>query len=162
MLGLPAVGLVSCAAACAVWLRTRHWRRLAADPARWPGGLSRPALTRYANQYLRTNGWERLPVWDCADVQVRASRGGLELNLFVVDDLISSLRTAMTDTAEKGLIEKAVVGALTRQIIDAGLRREAEASGIFVVNPTDLPQIDGAIRRARARHEKWRLALEKA
>ena len=161
MLVLPAVGLTSCAAAGAGWLHARHWRRLAADPDRWPCSLSRAALTRYANQYLRVNGWERMPAWEYADVQVRASRGGMDLNLYVVDDPISNLRTVMMDTAEKGLIQNAIVGALTQQTIDAGLRREAEAGGVFVVNPADLPQVDSAIRRARACHEKWRMALQK-
>jgi hypothetical protein len=150
-----------CTVGAGLWLRARRSLRLAADPDNWPHSLSRAALTRYANQYLSANGWERLPAWEYADVQVRASRGGLDLNLFVVDDPISNLRTVMSDTAEKGIIQKAVVGALTQQTIDAGLRKEAEAGGVFVVNPTDLPQIDSAIRRARACHEKWRVALQK-
>jgi hypothetical protein len=161
MLVLAAVGIALCAAGAVAWFHARSWRRLAADPAHWPPSLSRPALTRYANQYLRADGWERLPAWEYADVQVRASRGGVDLNLFVVDDSISNLRTVMSDTAEKGILQHAVVGALTRQTIEAGLRREAEASGVFVLNPTDLPQVDSAIRRARACHEKWRLALLK-
>jgi len=158
---LPAVGIALCVAGAVVWFHARRWRRLAADPVDWPRSLSRSALTRYANQYLRVQGWQRLPAWEYADVQVRASRGGLDLNIFVVDDSISNLRTVMTDTAEKGIFQNAVVGALTRQIIEPGLRREAEASGVFVLNPTDLPQVDSAIRRARTCHEKWRVALLK-
>jgi hypothetical protein len=158
---LPAFGLASCVVGAASWLHARRWRRLAADPGNWPPALSRPAVTRYANQYLRAEGWERLPAWDYADVQVRASRGGLDLNIFVVDDSYSNLRTVMLDTAEKGILQKAVVGALTQQTIDAGLRHEAEASGIFMLNPTDLPQVESAIRRARVRHAQWSEALKK-
>src|SRR5580698_4674471 len=131
MLVLAAFGLASCVVGVAAWLHARHWRRLAADPAKWPLSLSRPALTRYANQYLRAEGWERLPAWEYADVQVRASRGDLDLNIFVVDDSYANLRTVMLDTAEKGILQHAVVGALTCQTIDAGLRREAESSGVF-------------------------------
>jgi hypothetical protein len=161
MLVLSAFGLASCAVGVATWLHSRHWRRLAANPSNWPRSLSRPALTRYANQYLRAEGWERLPVWEYADVKVRASRGGLDLNIFVVDDSFSNLRTVMLDTAEKGILQKAVVGALTQQTIDPGLRHEAEASGMFVLNPSDLPQVASAIRRARVRHAQWSEASKK-
>ncbi|MEJ0048504.1 MAG: hypothetical protein WDN04_22110 [Rhodospirillales bacterium] len=51
---------------------------------------------------------------------MRASKGGVDLNLFVVDDRMSNLRTVMIDTAEKGIQRNAVVGALTRQIILTG------------------------------------------
>jgi hypothetical protein len=144
-----------------MWLNALRWHRLAADPRTWPRALSRRALTRYANHYLRVSGWQPLPPWEYADVQVRASKAGQDLNIFVVDDSLAKLRTVMMDTGEKGVQQNAVVGALTQQIIEPGLRQEAEASGIFVINPTDLPDVGSAIRRARARHEQWRKAAQK-
>ncbi len=161
ILVLLAIVVGAAAAGAAAWHNALRWRRLAADPAHWPHSLSRNEVTNFTRQYLRLAGWRALPPWEYADVQVRASKGGVDLNLFVVDDRMSNLRTVMIDTAEKGIQRNAVVGALTRQIILTGLRREAEASGVFVVNPTDLPRVEGAIRRAKARHEQWRRAALK-
>jgi hypothetical protein len=128
------------------------------EPRDWPGDLSRATLTRYAKRYLRRSGWEMLPEWDYDDVRVRASKDGMELNLFVVDDSLARIGTVLRDIGEKGGGRGVVVGALTQQPVAAALRHEAEMSGLFVVNPAELPEVDKAIRRAVRRREQRRSA----
>jgi hypothetical protein len=133
-----------------------------ADPLLWPRALSRARLTSYGNHYLRAAGWELLEPWDFEDVRVRASKGGVELNVYVVDDTLLSLRTAMRDVGDKIRRKRAVVGMLTQQTVDEDMRREAGLSGMFFVAPADLPDVMTAIRKAGARHEEWRRAASAA
>lgn len=141
------------------WVRRR--RRIAADPGCWPGRLSRPALTRHVRRYLQLSGWTLLPAWDYADVQVRAARGKCELNLFVMDDSLCSVRTVMRDVSEKCISHKAVIGALTQQAVLGSMLADAEASGMFIIGPANLPKVEHAVRRAHAQHEAWRRAAAK-
>jgi len=136
--------------------RTARWRQhIVAEPSHWPPDLSRSRLTRYANRYLRQSGWDLLPPWEYDDVRVRASRNGLALNIFVVDDSLATIPTVMRDVAETGLKRHEIVGALTQQPIPAIFRHEAEQSGIYLIGPTDLAHIDKAIRGAHRRREQW-------
>ncbi len=130
------------------WLAMRRRRLVMADPLLWPRALSRAQLTLYGNAYLRAAGWEILAPW--------------ELNIYVVDDSLFSLSTAMRDVAEKSRRKRAVVGVLTQQVFHAETRREAELGGTFVVGPADLPDVETAIRRAGARHAQWRQAATAA
>ncbi len=144
------------------WLAMRRRRLVMADPLLWPRALSRAQLTLYGNAYLRAAGWEILAPWEFEDVRVRASKPGVELNIYVVDDSLFSLSTAMRDVAEKSRRKRAVVGVLTQQVFHAETRREAELGGTFVVGPADLPDVETAIRRAGARHAQWRQAATAA
>jgi len=137
-------------------------RRVMADPNRWPPGLSRPQLIRYANYYLQAAGWAQLPPWEYEDVRIRASKPGIELNILVVDDPSSNLATKLKDAAQTSSRKGAVVGLLTQQTIHPELRREAELSGMFMIEPSGLPEAAKAIRTAAAQHQKWRRDAAKA
>jgi hypothetical protein len=162
MLVPAAVGVAALVMAGLSWLAMRRRRRVMADPLLWPRTLSRVQLTRYGNHYLRGAGWEPLAPWDFEDVRVRACKPGVELNIYVVDDLLMSSSTAMRDVGEKRRRKGAVVGMLTQQIVSDEMRREAELSGIFFVRPADLADVMKTIRRAGARHEQWRKAASAA
>lgn len=157
-----AAGAIACLLVAITWIAARRRLHVMANPHLWPRTLSRSQLTRYGNYYLRAAGWDLLPLWEYEDVRMRASKPGIELNIFVVDDAFSTLGLATRDVAEKSRRKQAIVGLLTQQVIHAELRREAESSGIFVVGPSDLPQIEKAIRRAGARHQQWRQAATAA
>ncbi len=148
--------------AALVLIALRRQRRVMADPSRWPRSLSRTKLTRYGNYYLRAAGWTPSEPWEYEDVRVRACKPGIEVNILVVDDSYASLTAKLRDAAEAGYRKQAIVGLLTQQVIHPQLRREAESSGIFVVGPSGLTEIEKAIRRAGQQHVKWREAAAKA
>jgi len=156
MLVITAFAVFACLMAALVWFESRRRRRVMADPNRWPPGLSRPQLIRYANYYLNANGWAPLLPWEYEDVRVRASKPGIELNILVVDDPCSNLTTKLKDAAQTSSRKNAVVGLLTQQTIHPELRREAELSGMFMIEPSGLPDVGKAIRTAAAQHQKWR------
>jgi hypothetical protein len=144
-----------------MWVAIRRRRRVMADPLLWPRSLSRSKLTQYGNYYLRAAGWIPLEPWEYEDFRVRAAKPGIELNILVVDDSYSSLSAKMRDANETGHRKNAIVGLLTQQVIHPVLQQEAEASGMFLVGPAGLPEVEKAIRIAGAQHVKWREAAAK-
>ena len=133
-----------------------HWRRLfrwtphARDPSSWPRDLSREQLIKYARRYLRATGWKREPSWDFFDIWVRASKDGIWLNLYVVDEVTRRLPTVLREAVEMRSKMNAVIGVLTNWQLSDEIRREAEGQGTFVINPKDLEFAADAYRRASA------------
>ena len=156
MLVLVAFGVFVPLVAALAWIELRRRRRVMANPNQWPPALSRLQLIRYANYYLQANGWVPLLPWEYEDVRVRASKPGIELNILVVDDPCSNLATKLKDAAQTSSRKKAIVGLLTQQVIHPELHREAELSGLFMIEPSGLSEVGKAIRTAAAQHQKWR------
>jgi hypothetical protein len=153
---LIAFGVCFCLVMALLWFAFRRRRRVMANPHLWPSALSRPQLIRYANYYLEATGWAPLPPWEYEDVRVRASKPGIELNILIVDDPCSNLATKLKDAAQTSSRKGAIVGLLTQQVIHPELHREAELSGLFMIEPSGLPEVAKAIRTAAAQHQKWR------
>jgi hypothetical protein len=158
MLISVALGAFICLIAALLWIALRRQKSVMANPRRWPPGLSRPQLIRYANHFLKADGWAPLQPWEYEDVRIRAAKPGIELNILVVEDPSSNLATKLRDASQTCSRKNAIVGLLTQQIIHPELRREAEQSGMFMVEPAGLPEVENAIRAAAAQHQKWRHA----
>jgi FkbH-like protein len=111
-------------------------------------------LIQYTNRYLRYTGWKREPAWDFFDIWIRASKNGIWLNIYIVDETTRRLPTVIRDAQEMGSQINSVIGVLTYSEIPQELRNEAEAQGTFVINPSELQNVEEAVARVLSLRQK--------
>ncbi len=123
-------------------------------PDRWPSNLSSNQLVAWTRGYLKSSGWALLAPWPWVKAWVRASRDGIVLNLVVADLETLSMATVISDVRQDSQTMGATIGILSFAKFDPELADTAAASGIFLLNPSDLPIVGQHIYTAEQRKQK--------
>ena len=149
--------LVALLAAAAAVLHWRH-ARLAGTPAAWPPNLTFKRQLRLARSFLRHDGWTLLEAEPARNIFIRARRQGAGLAMMIHGEETLSLPTLLNDCIAKAAPFGLVMGILSRQTLSAAFQDDAARNGIYVINPTDLPDITTHIRRTALRQKQIQAA----
>lgn len=136
------------------------WRSMAsgADPQSWPANASFETQRRLAVRYLRRQGWTMGEPMPWMNVFVRGDRGNVWLNLMIHGPETLSLPLLMRDCIDKTANTPVLVGILTRSALPDDLKADAERSGLYVISPAELADVEVHINRAAARVRERREA----
>ena len=143
-------GVLAAGAMVLAWRRAR----LAAHPEAWPPGLTFSRQLRLTRAYLKQDGWKLLEPQPAWNIFVRAQKDRMGLSLILHTDETLSLPTLMKDSVTVSAPTGLILGILSQQALRPEFQADADRNGIYVVSPTDLPDIARHIRRAALRQKQ--------
>ncbi len=154
---IAVAGLAGLGAAAFAWRAWRH-ARLVGRPDTWPPNLTFSRQLSLTRAYLKQNGWTLLEPQPAWNIFIRAQKDNVGLSMMIHTEETLSLPTLMKDSVIVSGPTGLIIGILSQQTLPPDLQADAARAGIYVVAPSDLPDIVTHVRRAAVRQKKMREA----